>query len=515
MKSRFNKYILKALATVPVLMLGCTYDFPEPDPSTVPSKGTADFTKFVSVGNSLTAGLMDNALYNRSQQNSFPAIMATQFALVGGGEFNQPTVNSENGCSNPAGGCNQGRLHFAYVNGAATILPKTGDGGAALQAYAGDKSELNNFGVPGVTIQTALLGATGGPATANPYFNPYYARIASNPGTSTLVGDAAAAMADGGTFFSFWLGNNDVLGYATGGGSNPTLLTSEVNFQAAYTGAINAMLNANANAKGVVGNIPDVTSIPFFKTVAYNVVNFSAANPVHVGTVDALNSNFSGLNSALDAIVAYLGHEPADAARRKVQYATGSNPILIYDESLTDLTAEFDQLRAANAIDDAQRAALQPYVQSRPATSTDLIALSGSSVIGTGVGGSTTIIYGVSYPLPDQYVLIPTEIAEITARTTAFNAIIADAVADNASRLALVDANFILKNLPASIGGIGSTSSLQPPFGIFSADGVHPNARGSAFMANQFILAINAKFDANVPLVNPNNYPGNDLPVNP
>ena len=54
--------------------------------------GDADFTNFVSVGNSLTAGYADNALYVQGQESSFPNIMATKFELVGGGEFKQPMM---------------------------------------------------------------------------------------------------------------------------------------------------------------------------------------------------------------------------------------------------------------------------------------------------------------------------------------------------------------------------------------------------------------------------------------
>ena len=53
---------------------------------------------------------------------------------------------------------------------------------------------------------------------ADPSFatNPYYARFATAPGTSTVLGDALAVNP---TFFTFWLGNNDILGYAAGGGA--------------------------------------------------------------------------------------------------------------------------------------------------------------------------------------------------------------------------------------------------------------------------------------------------------
>lgn len=44
------------------------------------SAGTADFSKYVSLGNSLTAGYSDNALFIEGQENSYPAILAKQFA---------------------------------------------------------------------------------------------------------------------------------------------------------------------------------------------------------------------------------------------------------------------------------------------------------------------------------------------------------------------------------------------------------------------------------------------------
>ena len=48
--------------------------------------GSADFTKYVSVGNSITAGLMDAALYESGMKYSFPNLLAAQFATAGGGD---------------------------------------------------------------------------------------------------------------------------------------------------------------------------------------------------------------------------------------------------------------------------------------------------------------------------------------------------------------------------------------------------------------------------------------------
>jgi hypothetical protein len=64
-----------------------------------------------------------------------------------------------------------------------------------------------------------------------------------------------------------------------------------------------------------------------------------------------------------------------------------------------------------------------------------------------------------------------------------------------------------------TINGSSFTSSILPPFGAFSLDGVHPNQRGHGYMANLFIDAINRKWGAAIPLCNPNDLPGNALPI--
>ena len=63
----------------------------------VPSKGNADFSHYIAVGDSWTAGFADASLYKSGQENSFPNILARQFSLVGGGEFKQPLMVDDYG----------------------------------------------------------------------------------------------------------------------------------------------------------------------------------------------------------------------------------------------------------------------------------------------------------------------------------------------------------------------------------------------------------------------------------
>lgn len=509
-----NKFLTSFLT---LLVAGaCTYDFPE---TVEPTFGSVDMTKIVSVGNSLTAGFMDNALYADGQANSFPAILARQASELNGEiTFTQPTVTSTNGCSNPAGGCTQGKLYLKLnlTTGAAAPSPTPGDA-TALGAYTGSKTALNNWGVPGVTIQTAQTPLLGGPSTGNPLFNPYYARMASAPGTSTLIKDAAASMSNGGTFFTFWLGNNDVLGYATGGASNPAILTSQSTFQAAFNAALNEMLNANTNAKGAVANIPNVTSIPYFSTIPVNPV------PLDAATTNLLNSNFAGYNATLDAFKGAPFNLPAaEMDARKITFKAGpGNRVVINDETARDLGPLWDVLVGAGAITSGQRAALEPYRFARQAvaptstTAGDFVILPAAAFIGTTVGGNPLLVNGVSVPLADNWILLPSEQTEIQNSINGFNTTITNAVNAQGDKLVLVDANKILAEIKSgtvTINGSALTASISPPFGAFSLDGVHPNQRGAAYMANKLIEAINGKWGAKIPTCNPNDFSGNALP---
>lgn len=544
-----------SLALTALLVLGCEQEIIElkaPDTTVTPptgSKGTLDLTKFVTIGNSLVAGYRSNALFTEGQNESLGKILAKQLSYVGGSPiFNQPDINSVNGfSSSPAPGLVLGRLVFFDPDGSgprspapaaagtpertvtcpSTVVtpavPSPYNSGSVPSAFTGNKAALNNFGVPGILLGQLLTPLTGGPSTGNPAYNGLYARFATNPGTSTILGDAIAAQP---TFFLLEAGNNDILGYATTGGSGAIALTPAANFQAqlvgtvgtvGFNGVLTSLLTNLPEAKGVVANIPDVTAIPFFFTVLYNAI------PLDQATADAVNAGFAGYNAAVDALKlpvfggAFGTPEELDA--RKVSFAASkTNRILIADETAVDFGPGWDMLVGVpGGITAEQRAMLEPYRKVRQATATDLITLTAGSVLGTCVSNNTQLINGVSVPLADQYVLLPSEISEIKTRTAELNAIIADAVANSNNRLALADVNTAFNNFVANKGSVENgfpiTPSITPPYAGFSEDGVHPNGRGYAFLANIIIDAVNQKFNASIPKANVNDYSGNRTPI--
>lgn len=535
------------------LLLACSQEaiVPQPEPPgptpPAPTAGTANFTKFVAVGNSLTAGYQAGALFSAGQENSLGAILARQFATVGGGAFNQPDINSVHGFNTtvtpnpPAMGLPVlGRLVLFDPDGpgprtagpaaigtparsvtcpsavSTPAVPGTGD---APAPFTGNKAALNNFGVPGIILAQALTPLTGGPPTSNPAFNPFYARFASSPGTSTILGDALTAQ---GTFFMFFLGSNDVLGFATTGGSGAIPMTSVTDFENQYNAAITQILGSNPNLRGVIGNIPNVTSIPFFFTVRWNAVSVTAEQATQ------LNGAFAGYNGVLDAIKAnptllgLSGSTPANLDARKVSFTAGAgNRILIAEKTadFPDLGPVFDAILGSGGMTPEQRAALEPYRRCRQATANDLILLSAGAVLGTCVSNNPQAIIGTTIPLEDRFVLLPSETALILERIAAFNVIIQNAANNSNNRLALANVNQALAALVTAGAivqdNVTMTPTFAPPTGGFSEDGVHPNSRGYAYLANTFIDAINAKFGATIPRAKLSDYRGTALPINP
>ncbi|GAA4275297.1 SGNH/GDSL hydrolase family protein [Aquimarina mytili] len=469
------------------------------------TSGNADFSNFVALGNSLTAGFTDGALFIAGQENSYPNILAQQFAKAGGGEFSQPLMNDNIGGA-LLGGMPILSPRFYFFSDPDPAEPNL-SGPRLLGTEPGDEQPelptteissplsgtFNNMGIPGA--KSFHLVAPGyGDVAGVPVgtANPYYARIASSA-TSTVLEDA---MAQNPTFFSLWIGNNDVLGYALSGGESDPSMADPITDIAMFTNAYNTLVNTltSGGAKGVVFNIPDVTSIAHFTTVPHNPI------PLDAATAAGVNAAYAPYNAGIVGAFAFLvgngmiTQEEADLeiAKRTITFAEGEgNAVVILDENLTDLTGINMDL-----------------VPIRQATADDLLVLPASSFIGTQVvPGNPLTTNGVAIPLADKWVLTPEEQEEIAAATTAFNAVIDAAVQQEG--LAFVDANELLDQV--SEDGIQFDEFLIQGNlvfgGLFSLDGVHPTARGYSYLANEAAQAINATYGSTLPMVKAADYP--------
>ncbi|MFV8371780.1 G-D-S-L family lipolytic protein [Flavobacterium sp. LB2P74] len=464
------------------------------------TSGTASVSKYVALGDSYAAGFSDNALFIAAQQGSYANIISQQFALTGGGEFKTPLMADNVGGLLLNGNVIQGtRLYF---NGSAPV-PVVGRPSTEVTAKL--TGSFNNMGVPGAKSYHLVAPGYGNVAgVATGLANPYFARFSSSASTTVL----ADAVAQNPTFFSLWIGGNDVLGYATSGGSgrnqtgnmNPATyasndITDPTVFASAYNNIVNAM-TANG-AKGVVANLPYVTALPFFTTVPTNAI--PGLSPSQAAQ---LNQLFGGINMAL-AGASLPPRFATIVANDGNPITTESNPLLILDESLPNISAQITAALTPSLGSGTAAALGGLYGQARHASSAagkqDFILLTARGVIGAAqVGapaGFNTI--GVTFPMSDGTALTASEVAEVKVATDAYNVTI-KSIAD-AKGLAFVELKSVTDQL--ANGGIVynsfTTTSTYVTGGMFSLDGVHPSPRGYAIIANLFTQAINAKFGAN------------------
>lgn len=302
------------------------------------SPGTANFSKYVALGDSFAAGYSDNALFKLAQETSYPKIIANQLMEAGGSNMTIPYMNDNIGGLLLNGNVIQGpRL---YWNGTA---PVSVTGTPTTEVLNKITTPVTNLAVPGAKSYHLVAAGYGNAAgVSNGTASPYFARFASSPSTTVL----ADALTQQPTFFSLWIGGNDVLGYALAGGvganhnvtgnTNPaTYQSSDITHNAVFNTVFNTLVDqlSAGGKKGVVANLPYITTLPHFTTVPYNPVNLSAAQ------VTQLNAGYAAYNGGLvTAKNAGLITEEERIART-VTFQVGLNPVVIVDEYLTDLSA--------------------------------------------------------------------------------------------------------------------------------------------------------------------------------
>ena len=509
------KNYIKYMALSAVLLTACEAEFENAiEDGGIYTNGSADFSNFVSVGNSLTSGYADGALYITGQNTSFPNILAGQFALAGGGEFKQPLVNDNLG----------GLLaNGTQITENRFVLAVDANGNPGPVRLSGtpttDISNLlsgpfNNMGVPGAKSFHLVAPGYGNIAgVATGASNPYFVRFASEA-NATIIADAAAQKP---TFFSLWIGNNDILSYATSGGIgvdqkgnlNPATygandITDPQVFASVYSQEVSALM-ASATG-GVLFNIPDVTSIPYFTTVPNNALVLDA------GQAASLTSFFQAVAGIFIQGAIQQGVPAAQAQALGAQYAisftagpnrfvidvpvTQTNPLgfrQMTQEELLLLTID----QTALSTQGYGSVALSPAV---------LQVLGKLQEGGTPTQQEAGLVLAAVNGIDDKDALDSSELTAIATAQASYNTTIA-AVAQ-ANGLALVDAKAILSQL--ANGGIsfdgGTLTSTFATGGAFSLDGVHPTPRGYAYLANQAILEINSTYGSTVPMVNIGDY---------
>jgi hypothetical protein len=412
-----------------------------------PSANGLDFSNYVAVGNSLTAGYADGTLYRSGQINSYPNILAEQFGLFGPITFKQPLLNGETGFPTA-------KLVLGYRTdcmGATSLspIPATGIVDSLDATNISLQGPFNNFGIPGIRSIDYLM--TGYANLAASLGFPYAKRMF----TSSAWRPLDELRLNNPTFFTLWLGSNDVLGYAISGGEenplpiHPNNISDFGQFKLAYDSVLQTLMRAGA--KGAILNIPDVTSIPYFTTIPANGLMLDTTQAAQLNALSGANLFHTGANYFVIQDIA------APGGRRQMKPG-----------ELLLLSLPQDSLKCA--------------------------------------------MWGSAVPIPKSYVLTQDEIAKIQQATNNFNSYIAaTAVARN---IPLVDMNAFLRN--AASGFMFNGVSYNTQFisgGAFSLDGIHLTPRGNALVANEIIKAANAYYKSSIPLIDVHKYSGIRFPL--
>lgn len=400
--------------------------------------GSADFSRFVSIGNSLTMGEQSSSVFEAGQMYSFGNIIARQV----GATYAQATL-SDPGIP--------GRLEIASLN-PFTLYVNPGQGSPTNLTYP---APYNNLGIKGAFLYDVLNARSANTCyTANfGVPNPLFDVVLRGLGTQLEL-----AIAQQPTLITLWIGNNDILAFATRGGLFPP--TDPAVFQAQYTQLLTAL--NSTGAKIVIGGLPNGLLTPFFNTVGPGVGQAIQGIPGAVGLVYQ--------TTGLPGI------------------AVASSNDLINKNVLITLSG-------------SSAAALLGNTTGKYYTDNGI-------PVPTGVDISKPFGLTPENPFPNNLVLDQTEIAAYLALRDGYNQIISGLASSFGYSVINWDNLFNqLSSGGLTVNGV-EFSSTYISGNFFSLDGIHPTSQGYGIIANEFIKAINNKYGASIPLVDVSAIPG-------
>jgi lysophospholipase L1-like esterase len=446
------KKILKAIALFAgvVLILSACDEYNELTSPTI-NFGTANFSRFVSIGNSLTMAEQSGSVFESGQMYSFGNLIAN----IVGTTYEQ-AIFSEPGTP--------GRLEIGSLdlaNGTVEIVVNPNGGVPTNLTYP---APYNNLGVKGAFLPD-VLNARDASTSYTAQFgspNPLFDAVLRGFGTQLEL-----AMVQQPTFVTLWIGENDILAFATRGGLFP--ITPVAQFATAYNTILDNLQTTGAGV--IIGNIPDVKNIPYFKTVGPGIglalQDLMLINPAVQGLVYQTGTGGIGLATPADLL-------PDATFVLKV---------------LVTLTAS----TAATLIGDDTGAYYAMYGIPVPANV------------------NTAFPFGLApeNPWPNNLILDPGEIGIVDQIVAAYNGIIVAAANDKG--YAVADIHTVLNDIGKPGGIVENGLRFTSDFllgNTYSLDGVHPTSQGYGLIANEFIKAINQKYGASIPPVDISTIPG-------
>jgi len=268
MRVATRRPLLAAAALATLAVLGaCVGDDEVLNPAVDPAAG-ALFVRYVSLGNSITAGFQSAGIVDSTQRNAYPNLLAR---AAGNIPFNQPLF------ARP--GCPPLMTAPLVASTAASTCVRVD---SSRVAYRG------NVAVPGVRIAD-LFAIPGG------QLSQLYTLITGGRTEIQAMTDAQP------TFVSAWIGNNDALSAALSGTLGPLAAGADSNltrlapFQASVTQMANAIKASGAQGAVIIGVVFADSAAPLLQPGAYFYLARDPATNRFNGKL--VNNNCSPVNN--------------------------------------------------------------------------------------------------------------------------------------------------------------------------------------------------------------------------
>jgi hypothetical protein len=299
MRKRSLGSALRATALLGTVLLGaCVGDGDDIVTLQTTPNGGDLFTRYVSLGNSITAGFQSGGINDSLQSRAYPVLLAQR----AGATFNYPAINMP-GCPRPF----------------LAPLGTTGRVGTADRcSRANNPRIVNNLAVPGARIRDLLQFPTGDLGRLH----------------TLLVGERTqvrAMIEAEPTFVSVWIGNNDALEATVGGILGPraagadSSLTPLATFQARLAAVVDSIKVASPQGAMLVGVVNAVTAAPILQPGAYyflardpatgrfqgKLVNANCSPVTALGTPNPLAANMVSFQIVGDVNFPEINCDPA------------------------------------------------------------------------------------------------------------------------------------------------------------------------------------------------------------
>ena len=402
------------------------------------ARGSADFTRFVALGDSYGAGFESSSLNVRHQEWSWPAVIAKQV----GKRICTPSDPATADCfavplvSFP--GIANELLLQSIATPSPVIAPAPGTGQPLMTQFG---RPYDNLSIPGATVG-ALLAVNGAemPRLGEPTVVSFARFILRGQGTAVQQ-----ALALHPTFIAMWIGGNDYLNIIFSG--DPSTLTPTATFKTQYEAVLNALTAGAPNAGMVVGNLPSGIP-PYLRLIPPFLVDPATGQPVLVGGQRVFFIVKTGVDEHGEPTVAPIASTTLIPLGTRAKLAQGYG-----------LPALFKNIPPFNQL---------PHTGD-PLEQTDVITLE--------------------------------EITTTITRVAEYNAVINAAAAAKDIPVADVSGLFnrVLSPTGEHLGPITVTGAPVTG-GFFSLDFFHLTDLGYLLMGNEFIKAINEGYDTEIPL---------------